>query len=124
MIDNLLNLLFRCYHRRLTRPVAPITKAGQPRSQSYVVYLDCGKQFEYDVDLMRMGKAIDRSHDAGVVPPDLPTPRKRKVGYAVLAAVPAAVVLRAVLKGKRKAPRPERGTADPAANEESAKGNG
>jgi hypothetical protein len=121
MIDNLLNLLFRCYHRRLTRPVAPITKAGQPRSQSYVVCLDCGKQFEYDVDLMRMGKAIDRSHDAGVVPPDLPIPRKTKVGYAVLAAVPAAVVLGVVLKGKRKAPNPERGKADPATNAESAK---
>src|ERR1019366_887903 len=32
VIDNLLNLLFRCAHRRLTRPVAPITKAGQPHS--------------------------------------------------------------------------------------------
>src|ERR1017187_3452124 len=46
VIDTLLNLLFRCRHRRLTRPVAPITKAGQPHSQSYVVCLDCGKQFE------------------------------------------------------------------------------
>ena len=49
MIDTLLNLLFRCSHRRLTRPVAPITKAGEPHSQSYVVCLDCGKQFEYDL---------------------------------------------------------------------------
>src|SRR5579863_7441490 len=74
MIDSLLNLLFRCSHRRLTRPVASITKAGQPHSQSYVVCLDCGKQFEYDVIQMRMGKAIDRSHEVGVVPPDMPTP--------------------------------------------------
>jgi hypothetical protein len=44
----------RCYHRRLTRPVAPITKAGQPYSQSYVVCLDCGKQFEYDLSQMRV----------------------------------------------------------------------
>jgi hypothetical protein len=36
MIDSLLNLLLRCSHRRLTRPVAPITKR-QPHSQSYVV---------------------------------------------------------------------------------------
>ena len=63
MIDTLLNLLFRCSHRRLTRPVAPITKAGQPHSQSYVVCLDCGKQFEYDLKEMRIGKAINHSHD-------------------------------------------------------------
>jgi DNA-directed RNA polymerase subunit RPC12/RpoP len=56
MIDNLINLLFRCSHRRLTRPVAPITKRGEPHSQSYVVCLDCGKQFEYDTERMRMGK--------------------------------------------------------------------
>jgi hypothetical protein len=117
MIDSLLNLLFRCSHRRLTRPVAPITKAGQPHSQSYVVCLDCGKQFEYDLSQMRMGKAIDHSHEVGVVPPDLPTPRKRKVGYALLAAVPAAVVLGAVLTGKKKAQKPEGGKGDPTAND-------
>ena len=122
MIDNLLNLLFRCSHRRLTRPFAPITKAGQSHSQSYVVCLDCGKQFEYDASQMRMGKAIDRSHKAAVVPPDMSTPRKRKVGYALLAALPAAVVLGAVLTGKKKAPKPEAGKVDPAANGESGQG--
>jgi hypothetical protein len=109
MIDNLLNLLFRCSHSRLTRPVAPITKPGQPHSQSYVVCLDCGKQFEYDVSQMRMGKAIDRSHEVGVVPPDIPSPRKRKMGYALLVAVPAAVILGAVLTGKKKTPKSEAG---------------
>ena len=113
MIDSLLNLLFRCSHRRLTRPVAPITKAGQPHSQSYVVCLDCGKQFEYDLSQMRMGKAIDRSHEASVVPPNRPTPRKKKVGYALLAAVPAVVVLGAILTGKKKAAKPEGGKGDP-----------
>jgi DNA-directed RNA polymerase subunit RPC12/RpoP len=103
MIDSVLNLLFRCSHRRLTRPVAPITKAGQPPSQSYVVCLDCGKQFEYDVHEMRIGKPIDHSHDAGVVPPDMPKPRKTKVTYALMAALPAAVVLGAVLRGGKKA---------------------
>ncbi len=56
MIDTVLNLLFRCPHRRLTRPVAPITKAGQPHSQSYVVCLDCGKRFEYNLGEMRLVK--------------------------------------------------------------------
>jgi DNA-directed RNA polymerase subunit RPC12/RpoP len=103
MIDTVLNLLFRCSHRRLTRPVAPITKAGQPHSQSYVVCLDCGKQFEYDLNQMRIGKVIDRSIDSGVLPSDMPTARKTKAKFALLAALPAAVVLGAVLKGKKKA---------------------
>ena len=64
MIDKVLNLLFRCSHRRLTRPVAPATKPGQPNSGSYVVCLDCGKQFEYDLKQMRMGKVIDHSQKA------------------------------------------------------------
>jgi DNA-directed RNA polymerase subunit RPC12/RpoP len=74
VIDTLLNLLFRCGHRRLTRPVTPVTKAGQPHGQSYVVCLECGKQFEYDLSLMCVGKAIDRSDNACVVPKDTPLP--------------------------------------------------
>ena len=101
MIDSVLNLLFRCPHRRLTRPVAPVTKAGQPHSQSYVVCLDCGKQFEYDVKNMRIGKPIDHSHDAGVLPPDMPPPRKNKMKYALLAAMPAALVVGAFMKGRK-----------------------
>ena len=107
MIDTVLNLLFRCPHRRLTRPVAPVTKAGQPHSQSYVVCLDCGKQFEYDVTEMRMGKVIDRSHNASVLPQDLPQPRKNKVKFALLGAVPAAMLLGALWKGKKKTPEPQ-----------------
>jgi hypothetical protein len=45
MIDTVLNLLFRCPHRRLTRPVTPANKAGVPSGETYVVCLDCGKQF-------------------------------------------------------------------------------
>jgi hypothetical protein len=61
---------------------------------------------------MRMGKAIDHSHDAGVVPPNLPTPRKTRIKYALLAAVPAAVVLASMLKGKDRAAKPKNGDAD------------
>ena len=116
MIDTLLNLIFRCPHRCLTRPVAPVTKAGQPHSQSYVVCLDCGKQFEYDVNEMRIGKAIDHSHDAGVVPPNLPRPRKKKLQYGLLAAVPASILLGALLTRRKKATptpvKPEKPKAD------------
>src|SRR5450759_4331220 len=116
VIDTLLNLLFRCAHRRLTRPVAPITKAGQPHSQSYVVCLDCGKQFAYDLTEMRVGKVIDHSNDACVVP-RASLPPKTKVKYALLAVVPAAVVLGAVLTAKKKAAKVDDSKADPGARE-------
>jgi DNA-directed RNA polymerase subunit RPC12/RpoP len=59
VIDTLLNLVFRCGHRRLTRPVTPVTTVGVPHGETYVVCLDCGKQFSYDPKEMRLGKAID-----------------------------------------------------------------
>ena len=124
MIDTLLNLLFRCSHRRLTRPVAPVTKAGQPHSQSYVVCLDCGKQFEYDMTTMHMGKAIDHLHDACVVPGATTLPPTSKVKYALMAVVPAAVLLGAVLKSKKKAAKPEGCNADPGAPGESNRRDG
>src|SRR5215472_4599039 len=102
MIDTVTNLLFRCPHHRLTRPMAPITKAGTPHSQSYVVCLDCGKQFEYDLSQMRIGKPIDHSHEHAVVPPTRLTSRGKKVVYGLMAAVPMAVLLGAVWKGKKK----------------------
>jgi hypothetical protein len=71
-----------------------------------------------------MGKAIDRSHDSGVVPPEMPIPRKTKVKYALLATVPAAVVLGAVLTGKKNGPKPEGGKVDATAKEESGQGKG
>jgi hypothetical protein len=114
MIDTVLNLLFRCPHRRLTRPVAPVTKVGQPHSQSYVVCLDCGKQFEYDLNEMRIGKAIGHSHDAGVVPPNMPKARATKLRYGLLAAVPASILLGALLAGRKKdkATEPEKDKTD------------
>jgi DNA-directed RNA polymerase subunit RPC12/RpoP len=107
VIDSILNLLFRCRHRRLTRPVAPITKRGQPPSGSYVVCLDCGKQFVYDVTEMRIGKPIDRAHDVGVLPPNMPEPRKTKAKFALLATASAGFVLGAMLKGRKHRPDPK-----------------
>jgi hypothetical protein len=59
MIDNLFNLLFRCRHRHLTRPITPISAAGVPEGEPYVVCLDCGKHFPFNAREMRMGKRID-----------------------------------------------------------------
>ena len=103
MIDSILNLLFRCAHRRLTRPFSPLN-CGGPQEECYVVCLDCGKQFSYDLEEMRIGKPIDRSHDASVVPPDSPMPRKKKLKYALWAAVPVAVAVGVVLKAKKSKP--------------------
>jgi len=118
MIDSVLNLLFRCPHRRLTRPVSPVSKSGEPHRQCYVVCLDCGKQFEYDLNLMRIGKAIDHSHEAGVVPPDPPQPRKTKLGYTLMAAVPAAVMLAALWKGNKRPAKSANGAAGSAEKDE------
>jgi DNA-directed RNA polymerase subunit RPC12/RpoP len=118
MIDTVLNLLFRCSHRRLTRPVTPVTKAGQPHGETYVVCLDCGKQFRYDFKEMKIGKVIDRSETIGVLPAKMPKPRKTKAAYALLAAVPAAVVLGAVLKGRKTPATTQDGKPTPAVPEE------
>ncbi len=66
--------------------------------------LDCGKQFSYDLEEMRIGKPIDRSHGASVVPPDSPMPRKKKLKYALWATVPVAVAVGVALKAKKSKP--------------------
>jgi len=65
------------------------------------------------VEKMRIGKAIDHSHEAGVVPPGMPQPRQRKFGFALLAAVPAAFMLGAVMKNKKKNGAPDPGKQEP-----------
>lgn len=106
MIDTLLNLLFRCAHRHLTRPITPVSKAGVPHGETYVVCLDCAKQFAYDLKEMRIGKVIEHPHDACVLPSSLPTPRRTKVKYALGVAVPLAVLVASVVKAKQ--PNPEK----------------
>src|ERR1700704_2814304 len=101
MIDNFLNLLFRCNHRRLTSPFTPVGKKGVQPGETYVVCLDCGKQFDYDLKEMRVGKPIDHLHDACVVPKGMPLARTKKVKYAALAAVPVAIVVAAIVKAKK-----------------------
>jgi len=106
VIDTLLNLLFRCPHRRLTHPVAPITNVGRQHSQAYVVCLDCGKPFEYDLEGMKIGKLIDDFHGIYAIPKKMASPLATKVKYAVLAVVPVALVIGVVMKAK-KARRPK-----------------
>jgi hypothetical protein len=107
MIDLVANLLFRCPHRRLTRPITPVSKPGVPSGETYVVCLECGKQFYYDWEKMRLGGPVERSATKGVLPPDLPKLRKSRLKYALLgSAIPLAVLLGKSLLSKPKEPLP------------------
>ncbi|HEY1203399.1 MAG: hypothetical protein ABSH46_17110 [Bryobacteraceae bacterium] len=110
MITVLADLLFRCPHRRLTRPITPVSKPGVPSGDTYVVCLECGKQFYYDWERMRLGGPVERDPAKGVLPPDLPKPSKSKLKYALLgSAIPLAVLLGKTLLSKpKKEPPPGR----------------
>jgi len=58
MLERLFNWLFGCGHRRISRPVTPAKQGGGAR-ETYVVCFDCGKRLAYDMQAMRLGKALD-----------------------------------------------------------------
>jgi hypothetical protein len=58
MIYTMLNLLYGCRHKQITRPITPVHRPGTPPGDTYVACLECGKQFYYDLDNMRIGKLI------------------------------------------------------------------
>jgi hypothetical protein len=58
MIRALIQRLFGCPHRRISRPITPSGKPDNPESRTYVVCLDCGQQFAYDLQHMRMGERL------------------------------------------------------------------
>ena len=102
MLDTILNLLFRCAHKRTTRPMTPVSKAGGPPGDTYVVCLECGKQFAYDLEEMRIGKVIQTSPTMGVLDTSAPAPSKNRIQYAVLASVlPVIWLVRRALRAAR-----------------------
>jgi len=61
MVQSILNTLFGCGHQRTTFPLTPGRKNAAPsatRLNTYVVCLDCGKEFAYAWDGMRIGQAV------------------------------------------------------------------
>jgi hypothetical protein len=54
----LLDFVFGCHHRRLSRPVTSPAPKGAPPGETYVVCLDCGKHLAYDMQAMRLGKEL------------------------------------------------------------------
>jgi hypothetical protein len=58
---SLIDLLLGCSHRRTTFPLTPAGRnavSGTTRNNTYVVCLDCGKEFDYDWKEMRVGRPV------------------------------------------------------------------
>ena len=64
MLQSLFNSLFGCSHQRTTFPLTPgrkntaFTAPSATRNGTYVVCLDCGKEFAYDWDGMQIGRQV------------------------------------------------------------------
>jgi hypothetical protein len=56
MLQSLINTLFGCSHQRTT---FPLTLTRSARNATYVTCLDCGKEFAYDWQTMRMGRVYN-----------------------------------------------------------------
>ena len=67
-----------------------------------MVCLECGKQFEYLVSEMRIGKPIAHSPVPGAALPVEDKPRRRTLRIALKALVAGAVMLGALFTGRRK----------------------
>jgi hypothetical protein len=62
MIASLLNSIFGCSHDRTTFPLTPSRRAQLSskviRQGTYIVCLDCGKEFDYNWKEMRVGSVV------------------------------------------------------------------
>src|SRR5437867_8365687 len=102
MSNVVLNLLFGCRHKRITRPMTPVSRKGVPETGTYVVCLDCGKQFAYDLNVMRVGKPLEAAPASGVASGPPKPPNKFRYAAAA-AAMSIGFVIRRVVNGKKPA---------------------
>jgi hypothetical protein len=69
MVDKLINALFGCWHSHYSFPITVRTGTRRGKAASltgtYVVCLDCGKEFAYDWQQMKVVEA-GQDHSAGV----------------------------------------------------------
>jgi hypothetical protein len=69
MLQSILNTLLGCSHRRTTFPLTPgrknLGQQLQAVKSTYVVCLDCGKEFAYNWNEMRVGAPV-----SALTPPD------------------------------------------------------
>ncbi len=61
MLASLLNTFFGCSHQKTTFPLTPSRKmaTASNRHGTYVVCLDCGREFRYDWKQMRVGEPVE-----------------------------------------------------------------
>jgi len=78
MLNALLDLLVGCWHRKTSFPLTARSDAGTV--QTYVVCLDCGRQFSYDWTRMRTGESLRKTQDCLGLANDAPS------GYAASAS--------------------------------------
>jgi len=68
MIEALFTLLFGCWHRRTSWPITRKRDQRQPigesRTGTYIVCLDCGKEFSYDWTRMQVVEPTRPLNDA------------------------------------------------------------
>jgi len=74
MLQTLLESLLGCSHRRTTFPLTRGRKlagahATAARNRTYVVCLDCGKEFDYDWSSMSVGQPVDVKPAAAAAEP-------------------------------------------------------
>ena len=61
MIHSWLSMLFGCSHKRTTFPLTPSRNSklsAEARRGTYIVCLNCGKEFDYDWKEMRIGSPV------------------------------------------------------------------
>jgi hypothetical protein len=61
MLNSLLGSIFGCAHNRTTFPLTPSRKSkltDGARRSTYIVCLDCGKEFDYNWKEMRIGSQV------------------------------------------------------------------
>jgi hypothetical protein len=65
MFNSLLDSIFGCAHNRTTFPLTPSRRTkmsdGGSRNGTYIVCLDCGKEFDYNWKEMRIGSPVEKN---------------------------------------------------------------
>jgi len=120
-VANLFDLVFGCKHRRKTFPLSPVRKksaagAIEAAPEMYVVCLDCGKQFLYDWEHMRLGKPADIS-DGPAAPKTeaskIPFRTKSRLRYVLWgSAISAAVLAGRAANARRQSRKTSAGETD------------
>lgn len=57
-MEKFFNALLRCPHQRTTFPMSPRRIEGKAAGAAYVACLDCGKEFSYDWENMKIGAVV------------------------------------------------------------------